>query len=82
MQTTMTTPVDIELTVHGPSVEGRATLATRRRTYEVEAQSARHEDGSIDDWAIDLTVARLLRNLEVELMARVHERIDRSIMDE
>ena len=82
MQTTMTTPVEIELTVHGAVVEGRATLATRRRTYTVDAHAARHEDGSIDDWAIDLTMARLLRNLEVALMERVHERIDRSITNE
>jgi hypothetical protein len=37
MHTALTTPVEIELAVHGPSVEGRAKLATRRRTYEVEA---------------------------------------------
>ena len=82
MQTRLTTPVEIEITIGGAAVEGKATLETRRRTYAVEAHAARHEDGSIDDWAIDLAVARLLRNLEVALMERVHERIDRSIADE
>ncbi len=82
MQTTLTTPVEIELTVLGNGVEARATLATRRGTHEATAHAARHEDGSIDDWAIDLAIARLLRSLEVALMARVHERIDRSIVNE
>jgi|GEM_PF-4512336 len=78
MQTTLTTPVEIELTVCGHTVEGRATLGTPRRTFEAVAQSVRHEDGSIDTMAVELTLARLLRSLEMSLLERIHEHIDRT----
>ncbi len=82
MKSTMTVPVTIDLEVGGSLVSGRATLDAGRKHFEIEAQAVRHEDGSIDDWVVDLATARLLRRLELALMETVHERIDRSLIDE
>lgn len=82
MADTLDVPVLMELMVDGDKIFGRATLEGRMEPIGAEAQALRHADGSIDAWAYDLVTARLLRKLEIELMERVHERIDRSVVND
>lgn len=82
MVDTMATDVTMEISVEGSRLAGHATLRSNGRVLETHAEAVRHVDGSIDTWATDLVTARLLRGLEIALMERVHERIDRSVSNE
>ena len=82
MSLTETAPVTIDIDLEGHYAVGRASLRGHTQTYDVTAQAVRHEDGSIDGWATDLVTARLLRRLEIALMETIHERIDRTVLDE
>jgi hypothetical protein len=79
---TIDVPITVTLESSGSTVTGKATLESPERTYEVVATAPRHEDGSTDAWSLDLATARLLRRLEVDLIERVHERIDRYVVNE
>jgi len=78
---TMTIPVTIELDQDTAEVGASATLdlPTFSITAEARAPVTNHASTPITD---DLAIARVLHDLEVQIMESVHERIDRYVADE
>lgn len=77
----LTIPVTIELDQDAATVGASATLELPTLSLKAEARASvtSHASTPITD---ELAVARVLRDLEAQLMSTVHERIDRFIADE
>ncbi|MGD2051270.1 MAG: DUF1876 family protein [Acidimicrobiia bacterium] len=77
----LTIPVMIELDQDATEVGASATLElpTTQFTAEARASVTRSASTPITD---ELAIARVLRDLEVQIMRTVHERIDRYVADE
>ncbi|MCP4305970.1 MAG: hypothetical protein GY926_05320 [bacterium] len=78
MPETVSMSIELDETAKGVNATGRFELSGK--TYRASAHAPEnHRDHRI---AHDLAVARVMRNLELELMEWIHEHIDRYIADE
>lgn len=77
----LTIPVTIELDQDVAEVGASATLELPSTQFKAEARASVTKNASmpITD---ELAIARVLRDLEVQIMRTVHERIDRYVPDE
>ena len=72
--------ISIELEETAKGVDATGWFELSGKTYRANAHAPEnHRDHRI---AHDLAMARVMRNLELELMEWIHEHIDRYIMDE
>jgi hypothetical protein len=76
----MNVPIEISLMRGAGQVDAHATLTVVDSEFEAKATAplAQGDEGWIGE---KLAVARALRALEVEVMAVVHERINRTMTD-
>ncbi len=77
----LTIPVTIELDQDVAEVGASATLQLPTQCLKAEARASvtNHASTPITD---ELAIARVLRDLEAQIMRTVHERIDRYVADE
>ncbi len=77
----LTIPVTIELDQDVSEVGASATLELPTLQFKAEARASvtNHASTPITD---ELAIARVLRDLELQIMRTVHERIDRYVADE
>ncbi len=75
-----TVSISIELDKSATGVDATGWFELSSKTYRATAHAPEnHSDHRI---AHDLAMARVMRNLEIELMEWIHEHIDRCIADE